>query len=146
MYADELQYATIPDGFAFVGKAATALTKVTGCNGHAWTIQNGVLQITYPGRPIAAQGYEISADTGLVDVPKRITISSSTSSTETLSGYEITFLLNGAIGVNDIVVLESKNASGYFRVYKMTIDGDNMSGDWICTAQILQVAQMPQTT
>ena len=146
MYAQELQYVTIPDGFALVGKAATALTKVAACNGHAWTIQNGVLQITYPGRPINVQGYLISADTGLVDIPRRITISGTESSQETLSGYEITFLLNGAIGVNDIVVLESRNVSGYFRIYKMTIDGDNMSGDWICTAQVLQVAQLPQKT
>lgn len=27
----------------------------------------------------------------------------------------------------------------YFRVYKLTIDGDNLEGDWICTAQLLEV-------
>ena len=143
-YAEELKFVTIAEGFAFAGKAVTALTKIAGCNGHAWTLQNGVLQITYPGRPIAVQGYEISVDTGLVDIPKKISISSSGSTNEALSGYEIIYLMNGAIGVNDVISLKSKQVNGYFRIYKLTITGDNMEGDWICTAQALQIAQQPQ--
>ena len=53
-------------------------------------------------------------------------------------------MLNGAIGVNDIVELRSKTISGYFLVYKVTIDGDNMGGDWLCTAQLLKIAEKPK--
>ena len=49
------------------------------------------------------------------------------------------YFLNGAIGVNDTVQLKSDRASGYFRVHKVTIDGDNMEGDWICTAQLVRI-------
>lgn len=54
-------------------------------------------------------------------------------------GYEVKYFLNGAIGVNDYIRLESDKVRGYFRVYKLTIDGDNLEGDWICTAQLLEV-------
>ena len=51
------------------------------------------------------------------------------------------YLLNGAIGVKDIVELRSKTVSGYFLVHKVTIDGDNMNGDWMCTAQLLKIPE-----
>ena len=85
----------------------------------------------------------ISKDTGLLDIPKRITISEgeATDSGTTVSqtGWEIRYLLNGAIGVNDMIRLESDIARGYYRVRKITIDGDNLEGDWTCTAQIMEV-------
>ena len=56
------------------------------------------------------------------------------------TGWEVEYLLNGAIGINDIVRLESGAARGYFRVHKVTLDGDNLEGDWICTAQLMEVA------
>ena len=45
----------------------------------------------------------------------------------------------GVIGVNDAIELKSTIANGYFRVHKVTIDGDNLEGDWICTAQLLKI-------
>ena len=54
-------------------------------------------------------------------------------------GWEITYLMNAAIGVNDYVKLESKKASGVFRVSKIKIEGDNFGERWICTAEILEV-------
>ena len=47
--------------------------------------------------------------------------------------------MNGAIGINDTVKLQSSTANGYFRVHKVTIDGDNLDGDWICTAQLIEL-------
>ena len=49
------------------------------------------------------------------------------------------YFLNGAIGVNDVIQLQSSTANGYYRVYKVTVDGDNLQGDWICTAQLLEI-------
>ena len=141
--ADELQFPVIPDGFYFVGKARACLTKIADYCGHAWTVQNGVLQVTYPGRPLGNVAHEISSDTGLVDIPKKITISSAEGQ-ESLSGYEITYLMDASIGVNDIVFVRSRNVTGYFRVHKVTMDGDNMEGDWICTAEVMQIAQLPK--
>ena len=122
-------------------------------------MQNGVLQVFYPGEAITTQAYVLSADTGLISIPKKITISeSSTSKTGTkktksessgssesgqsdsgIPGYEVEYFINGAIGINDLVKVESKNLTGVFRVKKQTYRGDNYSGDWTCTAQLVEV-------
>ena len=137
-FASDLSFKTLPNGFSYVGKAKGALQKMAKCCGHKWSIQNQVLQITRPGRPITTKGYLLSPDTGLVNIPKRITIGSGD---EAKTGWEVEYLLNGAIGVNDIVQLKSKSVKGYFLVYKVTMDGDNMEGDWICTAQLLKISE-----
>lgn len=56
-----------------------------------------------------------------------------------IPGYEVSYLLNPAIGVNDLISLKSKTVSGYFRVHKLSMDGDNYGGDWKCTAQLIGV-------
>lgn len=140
IFADDLSFVVLPNGFSYVGRAKGALQKLAECCGHAWSIQNQVLQITWPGRAIDVKGYLLSSNTGLINVPKRINIGSGE---ETKTGWEIEYLLNGAIGVNDIVQIDSKIASGYFLVHKVTIDGDNMEGDWVCTAQVLKIAEAP---
>lgn len=140
-FAGDLSFKVLPNGFSYVGKAKGALKKLANCCGHKWTIQNQVLQITWPGRSVSTRGYLLSADTGLINIPKRITIGSGE---ETKTGWEVEYLLNGAIGVNDIVKLKSEKVSGYFLVYKVTLDGDNMEGDWVCTAQLLKIAAQPK--
>lgn len=139
VFANDLQYVVLPNGFSFVGKARTALQKLVACCGHAWTMQNQILQITWPGRPISVRGYLLSSDTGLLNIPKRITIGANAESGDSQTGWEVEYLLNGAIGINDIVQLESRITRGYFRVHKLTFDGDNLEGDWICTAQLLEI-------
>lgn len=140
-FAKDLSFATLPHGFSYVGKAKGALQKLAKCCKHKWSIQNQVLHVTRPGRPIVTQGYLLSSNTGLINIPKRITIGSGD---ESKTGWEVEYLLNGAINVNDIVKLKSKTISGYFLVHKVTIDGDNMSGDWVCTAQLLKIAEKPK--
>ena len=146
IYSSGCKFKTLPNGFSFVGAAKNALKKLCKTCGLAWSIQNSVLQVRKPNEPITTRAYLLSADTGLLDVPKRITISAESddssdgaSSTTSQIGYEVRYLLNGAIGINDYVRLESNSVRGYFRVYKLNIDGDNLEGEWTCTAQLLEV-------
>ena len=144
VYSKGCKFKTLPHGFSYVGAAKTALKKLCKTCGLKWSIQNSVLQIRKPNEPITTRAYLLSSDTGLLEVPKRITISSegddsSSGKSNSQIGYEVKYFLNGAIGVNDYVRLESDKVRGYFRIYKLTIDGDNLEGDWICTAQLLEV-------
>ena len=144
IYSKGCKFKVLPHGFSFVGPAKTALKKLCKTCGLSWSIQNSVLQIRKPNEPITTRAYLLSSDTGLLEGPKRITISSesddsSSGKSNSQIGYEVKYFLNGAIGVNDYVRLESDKVRGYFRVYKLTIDGDNLEGDWICTAQLLEV-------
>ncbi len=143
-FAKDLSFVRLPNGFSFVGKAAAGLKKLANCCGHSWSIQNQVLQITWPGRAISTQGYLLNSDSGLIGSPKRITVSTGGDNNDSMTGWEIQYLLNGAIGVNDIVKIESRTANGYYLIHKLTIDGDNLEGDWLCTAQVLEIKAEPK--
>lgn len=149
----KLDEAKYDNGFSFVGKLKAAMKNVLRKAGVTYSIQNGILQVYVYGESITPKAYSLSAETGLINIPKKITISqnnsntgsTSTSSTGTtdkgIPGYEVDFFLNPAIGVNDLIVLKSKAISGFFRVHKLSMSGDNYSGDWICTAQLVEVSE-----
>lgn len=86
----------------------------------------------------------MNSETGLISIPKRITIGATSEKEGAQTGWEVTYLLNGAVGVNDVVKIQSAAANGYFRVHKVTIDGDNLEGDWVCTAQLLEIKAQPK--
>ena len=48
--------------------------------------------------------------------------------------------MNAAINIDDYVKLESKMVTGFFRVYSLEIEGDNVEGSWTCTARLLEVS------
>lgn len=143
VFAKDLSFTNMPNGFSFVGKGKTALQKAANACGHSWTIQNRVIQVTWPGRSVSARGFVLNSNTGLINRPKRITLNTSSDTKQTVTGWEVEYLLNGAIGINDIVKLESHEVNGYFLVHKVTMDGDNLEGDWVCTAQLLMIQPMP---
>lgn len=127
------------DKYVYVGACKNALTQIATRCGNAWTMQNGVMQVTMPNEPVTMKGYILSKDTGLIKAPKKVKLSSDNNKEKNLSGWEVEYFLNGAIGVNDVVVLDTKNVSGYYRVKKVKMSGDNMSGDWICKATLLEI-------
>ncbi len=138
-------------GFSFVGGAKNLLNRLTRMDGINWTIQDGIIQFLKPGEPISTDCYELNAGSGLIGMPKRVNISagsgSSKGGSETADsgsesaqlGWEVTYLMNLAIGVNSYVHISSEAVNGYFRVQKISIEGDNYEGDWQCKATVLEV-------
>lgn len=156
-----LNEAKYPNGYAYVGKLRAALQNITRKAGCTFTCQNGILQVFTKDSPISPEAYVLDYDHGLIGIPKKITISdtnstksassrkSSTSSTSEASkgttkkgipGYQVNYLINPAIGINDLVMVKSKVISGAYRVHKLSIKGDSYDGDWICTAELLEVS------
>ena len=136
----------LSSGYSEVGPAKNILTKVCTLAGLKWTIQNGVLQVQKTGETLSSAVHTISPATGLVGVPKKIYNSAVASGEDTgstlqdsLFGYEVVYFMNGNINVNDLVKLESRIVTGVFRVYKLNVEGDNLAGDWQCTAQLVEV-------
>lgn len=138
-YSYNAAFADIPNGFSFVGQAKNALSKACAVSGLEWSIQNGVLQIKKPGDVMNREVYVIGPETGLIEIPERVQISSSDDAGTPQMGYDLVYLLNGAIGVGDYVQVQSKYLTGFFRVYSLEIDGDNLSGAWQCKARVLEV-------
>ena len=136
---DVAEFADIPNGFSFVGQAKFALTKACAVSGLEWSIQNGILQVKKPGDVMSKEVYVLSAETGLLSIPQRVQVSSSDSDGTNEIGWDIEFLMNGAIGIGDYVQVQSKYLEGFFRISTLDIDGDNLSGDWKCKARVLEV-------
>lgn len=124
-YGPKLTFKNLPNGFSYVGAAGNALKKLASACGHSWSIQNGIIQVTKKSSEISSRAYQLDSDSGLIGIPKKVSITSS-SDNKSQTGYEVVYFLNGAIGVNNIVRLKSRNVNGDFRVYKVTLDGDNM--------------------
>lgn len=139
-FSDRAAFMDFPNGFSFVGAAKNLLSKVCNSNGLSWSLQNGVLQVRRPNEPITSRAFLISAETGLIGIPKRITLAAENADGSACIGWEAESLMNCAISVNDFVRLESAVVSGDFRVYRMSIDGDNLEGDWMCIFQLMEVS------
>ncbi|MDR1687267.1 MAG: hypothetical protein LBS21_01485 [Clostridiales bacterium] len=139
------KFYDFPNGFSYVGSARTALDKACVSSALQWQIQNGILQIKMRYDTMTREAYVISPETGLIGIPKKIMISSEGVTMDTVGngdkerpGYEVEYFLNGAIGIGDYIRLESKIASGYFRIHSLVMDGDNIEGDWLCTAKLIE--------
>ena len=144
-FSHNARFYDFPNGFSYVGSARTALDKACSSSGLQWQIQNGILQIKNKNDVMARNAYVLSADSGLIGIPKKVMISSDGFTTdvegggdEVRPGYEVEYFLNGAIGISDFVRLESKVATGYFRVYTIEMKGDNIDGDWTATARLIE--------
>ncbi len=139
-YSYNVTFVDIENGFSFVGKACDIMTKGCNCCGLAWSIQNGVMQVKQPGDVMSREVYRISTDTGMIGIPSRVVIEDDKDSGKKLRGWDVEYLLNGSINIDDYVRLESSVVTGYFRVYSIEISGDNLSGDWVCKARVLEVS------
>ncbi|MFR7534506.1 MAG: hypothetical protein ACLUVS_06895 [Oscillospiraceae bacterium] len=139
-YSYNAEFADISNGFSFVGLARDIMTKGCKCCNLTWSLQNGVMQVKKPGDVMSREVYVLSPDTGLLGIPARVVITQDEATGKNTLGWDVEYFLNGAINIDDYVKLESDTVTGYFRVYSLEISGDNVSGDWICKARLLEVS------
>jgi hypothetical protein len=144
------------EGYSFVGKARDALTVICRAAKWRWSIQNNVLLIIrqfdtlddYAGERQTM--FVINADSGLIGVPELFIVSATASGGATVNGqykprrgYMVEYLMNGRIGINDIVKLETNHFTtqqkGIYRVNKLNIVGDNYGGNWMCKAELIEL-------
>lgn len=127
-----------PNGFSVIGTGRVALDKACASSGLQWQIQNGILQVKISRDTMTREVYVLSPDSGLLGIPKKIMFGEDGSGADEQPGWEVEYFLNGAIGIGDYVRLESKAVKGYFRVRSIEMSGDNLEGEWMCTAKLLE--------
>ena len=132
------QFAELPNGFAFVGTGRVALDNACASSGLQWGIQNGVLQVKNSGDVMSREVYVLSPETGLIGIPKKVNYGANAENAEEESGYEVEYFLNGAIGIGDYIRLESEVTQGYYRMRSVELRGDNLEGDWLCVAKLVE--------
>jgi len=138
-YSHNAEFADFPNGFSFVGPGRVALDKACTTSGLQWQIYNGVLQVKKKRDTMNRNAYLLSPESGLIGIPKNIVISEKGAGLGEQPGVEVTYLLNGAIGISDYVRLESREIQGFYRVEWLELAGDNIQGAWQCTARLIEV-------
>ena len=133
------EFSELPNGYSYVGQAKNVLTKMCDTSNLVWSVQNGVLQIKKPNDVMLREVYVLSPDTGLLGIPKKINVSKEEEGEKTENGWDVVYLMNAAIDIDDYVYLESKLVKGYFRVSQIKIEGDNFSETWQCSARLLEI-------
>lgn len=140
-YGPDVEFKSIETGFSFSGLADDILTKACDSNGLSWSVQDGMIKMKKVAMYMKNTVYEISAATGMIEMPVRTCIAGTFETGDKIVGYDVTMLLNGDINVDDQVFLNSKTAKGYFRVHSVDFSGDSMGGDWITKVRLMEIGK-----
>ncbi len=133
------------DSVAFEGDCSYVLKAVVEAAGLGFFTNNGALNVYKEGEAMSVYSTEMSNATGLIGIPEREYKSESTSAENNQNthahevyGYKIRYLMDGVLNVGDRIHLKTDYLEGYFHIYQISVSGDNLSGDWSCTAHIME--------
>lgn len=148
------------NGFSFIGQAKDALTEICDALGLSWSIQNNILNIILAGGTSTNRGLVFSPQSGLVGVPERIIQAEYKSNKENpkkkqkrkakkekprkKAGWKINTLLVPSVNPTDMVKVESKWISGWFRVEKVAHRGDYNGTNWESAMELIEVQNAEQ--
>jgi len=107
-------------GITFKGAAADIMSDFCRSVGLAWSIQNGALQFTSLGEPLAGQAILIDSQHGMTSSPTVDTKGVLTVNTEMIPG----------IVPGIAISVQAANIQGGFRVLRVTTKGATDGNDW----------------
>ena len=161
VYGDDVgELESYKNGFSFYGQAKDALTEICNALGLSWSIQNNILNIILAGGTSTNRGLVFSPQSGLVGVPERITQAEYKSNKSTpqktqkekakkeeprkKAGWKINTLLVPSVNPADMVKVESKWITGWFRVEKVSHRGDYNGTNWGSMMELIEVQNAEQ--
>lgn len=112
------------------GNLRKHLDEVGKRQGFEWSIQDDAFQILEKGKPTKDEAVLLSAETGLVGIPKN-----KFGKDITEKGVEFDSLLNGKLRPGRKVILESVQFQGLYRIEKVTFEGDNYDTTFLCKCE-----------
>jgi hypothetical protein len=141
------------NGFSFYGPARAALHKVVAGTGAEWSIQNQELQVVAKRGVTRRQAFVLAADSGLVGYPERTSENARekakvkdlttgndarlVSARQQRQGWRVTSLLLPTINPGDLVKMESRTVTGFWRAESVHHQGDSDGGDWQTELQLV---------
>ena len=123
--------------FAYVGIALKGIEKVCVDNGYVCTILNGMIDIHRKGQILSPRALVVSAETGMIGNPKKLI--ETVNATYYLRGWQVEFMMNGAVDLGTLIKLESPfvpGGSGFYDVVELQVTGDSMGEGWKCAAKL----------
>jgi hypothetical protein len=161
VYGDDVgELESYKNGFSYYGQADGALTEICNALGLSWSIQNNILNIILAGGTSTNRGLVFSPQSGLVGVPERIVQAEYKSNKSNpkktqkqkakkekprkKAGWKIETLLVPSVNPADMVKVESKWITGWFRVEKVSHRGDYNGTNWQSSMELIEVQNAKQ--
>lgn len=161
VYGDDVgELESYQNGYSYIGQADGALTEICNALGLSWSIQNNILNIILAGGTSTNRGLVFSPQSGLVGVPERITQAEYKSNKSNpkktqkqkakkeeprkKAGWKINTLLVPSVNPADMVKVESKWITGWFRVEKVSHRGDYNGTNWGSMMELIEVQNAEQ--
>jgi hypothetical protein len=142
------------NGFSFYGAARTALHKVVQGTGLEWSVQNQQLQIVDKLGTTKRQAIVLASDSGLIGYPERTNAGARekaevkekktnrkkrlVSAEQQTDGWRVRSLLLPQTNPADLIKVESKFLTGFYRIQSLQHTGDTDAGDWITDLQLIE--------
>lgn len=163
---DGLTDKIYPNGFSFVGRVRDAMNKVCNYLGCEWSIQNQEIQILKKGGARERTALVISPETGMVGSPEleAKTMSEKLAAQQGLTtnsegvvtvvsdkptasgkapkdrlevqGYKVNMLMQPTMLPGDIVKVQAEGIDNFFKVEKVTHQGDTHGNEWVSEASV----------
>lgn len=117
---------TYPNGRSISGSIESVLRQIVtqDCSSRFY-VQGGAVIIHPPGEGNRI-AFVLNADTGLIETPQRTEKEDESGKGEAAEGYNVYSLLNHRIRASSVVKIESRTASGFYRVEKAIFIGNEM--------------------
>lgn len=154
-YAPDCEFGTAAKGFSFVGAGKACMDKVCAGSKLSWSIQNNAIQIIKTGGTTKIQAIKLTAASGLIgsveSVLKAAFIVKKENSKKTnkrksrKQGYKVKCLLQPTLSPGDLVYIESKLATGWFKCDKLTHTGEYMGGSWYTDMEVHEITDDSKT-
>jgi len=149
-----------PQGFSFVGRVRDAMNKVCNYLGLEWSIQNQTIQILKKGGSRERTAIVLSPTTGMIGSPQleaktmsdklaakqglttnsngvvtkksdKLTVSNNPPKDRLeVQGYKVETLMQPTMLPGDVVKVEAEGVDNWFKIEKVTHQGDTHSKDW----------------
>lgn len=114
------------NGLTVTGSAKDALDKLAQTSGVDWSIQDGKIVAINKNRAINSEAAAplVSPGSGLIGSPTR-----------TDKGVNFRSLMNGAIHIGTLIKIESELINGFYKVEKLTHEGDTRDTPWYTSGE-----------
>lgn len=129
----------------FHGHTATVLQKLAKDNNCRFSVIDGYVYFTRLDSRFKTEVVMLTADSGLIGVPKPINDSAEKSTKDKKkekTALEVKCLLDGSISPESTVYVRSGRIDGAFKVQKVEYSGDSRGTDWYCILECIKASNI----
>lgn len=151
-YADDCEFTTFANGFSFTGAGRECLDKVCAGTDLEWSIQNNTLQVIKQGGNTNVQAIKLSAESGyigfvekLLKGPKKAAKQESkkgkkkAAKYEKKAGWKLQCLLQPVLNPGDLIYIESKIVTGWFKIESLKHNGSYSGQNWYTELEVYEI-------